>query len=105
MYPLQCAAGYPNPVKRGKFEVYQVTATITDIGATARIQLIDSDAMMLYANGYQNPAEPQIIDIKVLPGERATVEGKLSEPVKLRKGISIVNADNIDVGSLKVYVR
>ena len=105
MYPLQCVAGYPNPVRRGKFEVYQIMATVKDIAAATRVQIIDSDAMTLYADGYQSPDEPQIFDIKILPGEKATVEGVLAEPIKLRKGISIVNSENIITGSLKVYVR
>lgn len=105
MYPLVCAAGYPNPVRKGKFEVLQITATVTDPAATARVKLLDSDQMMLYPSTYSSPSEPQFIDIKIAPNEKGTLEGKLAEPVKLRKGISIVNADNIDVGSLKVYVR
>jgi hypothetical protein len=105
MYPLLCAAGYPNPIRRGKFEVAHMSAVINDTTAQARITLVDNADEKLFANDYIDPGNVAVVDVKVPANLFGTVDFKPSEPIKLRKGLSAVNVDNIVPGTLKVYAR
>lgn len=105
MYTLTCAAGYPNPIREGKFEIFGMSATVNDVSAAARVRLIDNSERKIFAPSYSSPSDVPIIDEKVVAGEKGTIQIQFSEPIKLRKGLSVVNADNIVVGSLKVFAR
>lgn len=109
MYPLTCNAGYPMPVRAGKFEVFAMSATVATLANDSRVKLIDDRGITdvnfgrILPNTFVGPTE--IIDVKNIGNGSGTVEASLAEPVKVRNGISVAIADNIVAGSLKLFVR
>lgn len=103
MYPLHCVAGYPLPVKKGKFEVCHVLATVNSVGTASRLVLTDSEEGII--GSADDPAIGQkIIDLK--GGTSDTVlEWVAAEPIKVRNGVTVAINDNVLAGSIFVYVR
>ena len=111
-YPLTCAAGYPNPMRVGKFEVTQVRATVLNPALSARITLIDDQTLVegtkvgkIYTDDYLVPGSPRVIDTKLDANTGGDIDVVFGESVKLRRGLSVVNCTNIVSGSLCVFVR
>lgn len=110
MYPLTCAGGFPNPVKAGKMEFLGVQATSKQINQPSRITLIDDrgispDAKYGRILDSGSVATVQICDKRVEDNVNGMIEWYPPEPIKLRNGISVLRADNIEAGSLKVFVK
>lgn len=111
-YPLTCAAGYPNPMREGKFEVLQIRATVSNPSADTRVTIVDDPNIKvgdrvgkMYANSFVQQSATRILDTKLTGDSGGDVDVVFAEPVKCHYGLSIVNADNIVPGSLCVYVR
>jgi hypothetical protein len=111
-YPLTCAAGYPNPLREGKFEITQMRATVLNPAVSARITLIDDAAIKvgdrvgkIYADDYLVPGSPRVIDTKLDANTGGDVDVIFGESLKLRHGLSVVNCTNIVSGSLCVFGR
>lgn len=109
MYPLVCKGGYPMPLRAGKFDIVQISAPAGTVGTVSRLTLIDDlglaeDATLGRVLTNDNIYKTTIVDLK-----STTAEGGLNqvfqEPLKVRKGISVKNADNLQPGSIMVYVR
>ena len=110
MYPLTCYAGYALPVRVGKFEVCQIIAALEDIDVDAKLTLIDDQALtetsvhgriLPDSEDYKTP----IIELKSNASTVGELIESFHEPIKLRKGISIVACDNLKPGKIFVYVR
>lgn len=105
MYFLQCAGGYANPVKDGKFNIMGVCATVKDTTAASRVTLVDNAQRACLASSYAAQQEPEIIDIKGVANVNGILQVCFDDPLVARKGLSCTNADNIVAGSLKVFVK
>lgn len=105
MYPLQCYAGYPMPIKAGKFEILGVIATVSSATLESQLTLVDNAQAKVVGPTYEAAYEPRIIDFKANAGETGTIGGMFTEPMKTRGGLSAVKATNLVGGSVKVYVR
>jgi hypothetical protein len=112
MYPLTCVGGYPNPMREGSFELVQVRATLSNPAASARITFIDDPNIKrgdkvgkVYTNDFIQQGATRILDTKLDANTGGDVDVVFGETLKVRYGISIVNADNIVAGSLCAYVR
>lgn len=110
MYPLQCAGGFPLPIKAGKLEIYGVSAVVSDTTAASRLTLIDDrnlpeGAVVGRVLGSDYDDDKGIIDIKGIASADGVLEQIFPEPLKLRHGLSSVNSSNLVAGTIKVYVR
>jgi len=111
-HPLVCAAGYPNPMKEGSFELTQVRATVSNPAASVRITLIEDPNIKrgdkvgkIYTNDFIQQGATRILDTKLDANTGGDVDIIFAEPIKVHYGLSVVNADNIVAGSLCAYVR
>jgi len=114
MYPLTCHAGYPMPVKAGKFEVWGFQATVRETGSDSQVTLVDDKNITVDNNNTKwgnlltsTEAAERPTHILEKKGycifNNGTLEYMLSEPIKTRKGISVY-LTNINPGTLKVFV-
>ena len=109
MYPMQCHAGFPLPIGVGKVDVCGLIATINDTTVASRITIIDDmnlprDA----AQGRILPDQDQevpIIDLKVLANGGGNLEVVFQEPIRLRRGASVINASNLLGGRVMLFTR
>jgi hypothetical protein len=110
MYPLTCRGGFPMPIKAGRFEVIGFRATVKTTTSDSRVRIIDDPRIVEGDNwGYLLPAsytgkETPLADVKGMADIDSNLEVLFPEPVKTRWGISVY-ADNIEAGSLELYVR
>lgn len=91
-------------------EFVGLQATSKQINQPSRVTLIDDRGLTVDAKfGRILPSDStetvQICDKRVEDNVNGMVEWFPAETIKLRNGISVVRADNIEAGSLKVYVR
>jgi hypothetical protein len=110
MYPVQCAGGYPVPVKMGKMEVWGMRATVKDPTADSRLTIIDDVALgdnvsmgRILTDDYTNKVV--ICDLKGVANAEGTLYEVFPEPIKVRRGVSIINASNVEPGKNILYVR
>lgn len=99
------------PLKAGRFEILGVRATVNTTTSASRVKLIDDPAIgdnakfgNIYTSSYAGKGVT-ICDIKGMADIDANLEVLFPEPIKLRHGISLIQADNIVPGSLVVYAR
>lgn len=103
MYPLQCSAGYPMPVKDGKFEIFAVGVKYTTAGSEYELALWDTGANAIIDQ--DNPPGDARRIFHFFGKDDASPYFPFPEPLKTRKGISIGTISNIDAGQIYVYVR
>jgi len=110
MYPLTCYAGYALPLKAGKWEICQISAAIEDVDVDAKLTLIDDQDLtdtsifgriLPDAETYKTP----FIELKSNGAGYGELSENFHEPIKLRKGLSIVACDNLKPGKIFVYYR
>jgi len=109
MYPVQCYAGFAMPVKKGKFEIYGFSAPVSALGADSQFAIVDD--VNIADTDTHGRILSTIIDqknvlanAKGLASATQMLEGSFSEPIKTRRGISVL-ATNLVGGSVCVYVR
>jgi hypothetical protein len=110
MYPLTCEGGYPIPVKRGTFEICLIRATIKDTTRDARLILIDdlgiepddNNGRILASSSQQ---ATRLCDEKTTGNTGSRLEVRLYEPIKVRRGLSVVNTTNLQAGSIFVFIK
>ena len=111
MYPKICLGGFFNPATAvGKTVVIGVQATISDLTADARLALIDDENIRTAKMGFVYGTDPTnvypLIDIQAQADQEGNIECWFPEPITFRYGISIgANSTNIELGSMKVFVR
>ncbi len=112
MYVAQCYAGYPMPLKAGKFEVCGVRATLASVAAAARLTLFDDETIAPgVRNGNILPSDAYLtnktafLDELTAANTIGTVDVQFPEPIKMRFGVSVSDSSNIVGGSLMLYVR
>lgn len=108
MYPILCPGGYGVPMRAGKYEIVYITALTDTASSTARLTLLDdSNITSRYGTtvGTKTKAHDQIVDIKRLAVCETTLKWEPKESMKLRYGLSVLNATNLIPGSINVYVR
>jgi hypothetical protein len=108
MRPVLCAGGYPLPIKSGKCKVVGFSCS-TNVAATAsRLTLKDDDPFK--SGGIPMPTEDsQLKDVLIDKKGMASVDVNLAEhfihPITFVNGICLVNASNLLVGRLIVYIE
>lgn len=107
-YPLQCAGGYPVPLKAGRFEIWGYSAAPDVIGTATEVAIFDDvtirpgDNFGRLISTFDENTKACLWYDKVPAG---TSPGwQLAEPIKTRYGISIYTS-NIKGGSLCLYAR
>lgn len=109
-YPLTCYAGYPMPIRTGKFEIVGFSATANDATADSQVALLDDPGVNPdLLNGRILSTLPVtqkgiIINIPGLANIDSYLAYDFGEPVKVRNGLSIYT-ENIKAGTFCVYVR
>ena len=118
MYPILCAGKYGVPLRAGKCVIHHITAACSDVSASSRLTLLDDETIpvMISPKG-ANPGDrhgnlpdeklkehSMIFDMKRVAACAANIDCQLKEPVTVRRGISILNSDNLVPGSIMVYV-
>jgi hypothetical protein len=103
MYPLQCTAGYPMPVKDGKFEIVAVGAKFTTAATAYEIAIWDTGVNALIDE--DNPPVDARRIFHFYGKDDASPFCVFPDPLKTRKGISIGTIGNIDPGQIYVYVK
>lgn len=102
-YPITCAGGYPVPIKAGKMEVTGVLATADSTAAASRLTLVDDDAYSALTD--DSDAKPVLADLKGIANSDGNISVFFSEPIKVRKGVTVCNASNLLGGRVFVYIR
>lgn len=110
MYVAQCSAGFPMPLKAGKYEIYGVRATLASSAAVARLTLIDDADLPEGSNwGAIYPASLEkktvIIDERTIANTVGGIDVMFPEAIKCRRGISIAGATNLVGGSITLFIR
>ena len=111
MYPKTCLGGFFNPATAvGKTVVVGIQGTIDDLTADARLALIDDPAIKTAHMGFVYGTDPAntyaLIDIQAQADQEGNIECWFPEPITFRYGISVgANSTNIELGSMKVFVR
>ena len=103
MYPLQCTAGYPMPIKAGKFEICAIGMKMTAHGTAFELALWDTGVDTVIDE--DNPPIDARRVFHLFGKDDAADFYSLPEPLKVRKGLSIGTISNIDAGQIYVYVR
>lgn len=110
MYPILCTGGYGVPLKAGKCEIIQITAAASDSVAAARLTIVD-DRDLTKEDRYGNLLEAKenqhslVFDKKRVAACDANIDWHPAEPLRVRHGLSVVNAENLVPGSIMVYIR
>lgn len=113
MYPIQCKAGFPVPIKAGKFDILKIVVPINDMTADSRLVLVDDSTIT--ENDKQGKVLGNLSNVKTIlcdlkaDGATSGAEGVLkadfsTNPIKTRYGLSLYY-DNIIAGSVCVYWR
>jgi len=103
MYPLQCTAGYAMPIKDGKFEIWAIGFKITTHGTAYDMALWDTGANAVIDQ--DNPPSDARRVFRLFGKDDGTDFYPLSQPLKVRKGLSIGTISNVDPGEIYVYVK
>lgn len=110
MYPLECAGHYAVPIRAGKPNIVQIMAAVEDMSKDARLTLLDDSTVKqsdvwgkIVASKSSDHA--LLCDLKCMAGKAGMLQLKCPEPIKVRNGISILHSENIQPGSIFVYVR
>lgn len=109
MYIKQCYAGFGVPTSVGKCQIVGLAATISDPTLSSRITIIDDanlprDAVQGRVLADSNQPVP-VVDIKGLANIDATVYQQFEEPLQIRYGVSVINAQNLIGGRVFLYIR
>lgn len=111
MYIATCPGGFPIPTMIGqRREIIGIKATVSTTTSASRLVLIDDTALDENEKfGRTLPSThdkgTKICDIKGIASVDANLEVLFPEPLQTRHGVSLVEATNLVVGSIMVYVR
>jgi hypothetical protein len=110
MYPLTCYAGFPMPLKEGKFHICGFSMAARDSSLAVEVVLVD-DENIKTTDDWGKMLDSATGNKKVLMHRKGIATYGvpidsmfLTEPIKTRYGLSIF-AENVLGGSLCVYVR
>lgn len=111
MYVAQCFAGFPMPLKAGKYEVFGVRASIKDATAAARLTLVDDQDLeegakwgAIYSTAEVADKKCMIIDERTVANTVGNIDVMFPEPIKLRRGISMAGS-NLRGGTVTLLIR
>jgi hypothetical protein len=97
------------PIKKGKFEIVGIVATVNDTTAASRLTLIDSDDFKVYPDASDiqwSHDRCTIFDQKGLANADATLGVIFPEPLKCNRGLALNSlSTNLVAGKTFVYVR
>jgi len=112
MYPNTCYAGYPMPLRTGKFELMGYSAAPSAVGTAMEVAIIDdrnigdkkwgSLITTMESTGTQNTKTVVAWD-KIAAGY-TVYASMFPEPLKVRHGISVY-CSNVKAGSFCLYIR
>ena len=103
MYPLHCTGGFAMPIRSGKFEIVGVGLNLGAVSTDYELSLWDTGVNAIV--DHENPPA-DARRIFHANGDGAGSEFiPFPESLKVRSGISVGVATNIDPGELYIYVR
>ena len=109
MYPLLCTAGFPMPLKAGKFEIVGYSVAAIDPAVAIEVAIYDDRGItsdlfgriLPNSDDYKN----KIVHRKGIATYGVQIDSQaMTEPIKTRYGISAYTS-NVLGGSFCVYVR
>jgi hypothetical protein len=109
MYPLLCTAGYPMPLKAGKFEIVGWSVAARNPAVAIEVAIYDDRGITSDTFGRILP-NPEDYKAKLIHRKGITTYGVqidspvMTESIKTRYGIS-VHTSNVEGGSFCVYVK
>lgn len=110
MYPLTCYAGFPMPLKVGRFEIAGFTCAAENTALAIELAIVDDERIKpsdLFGKMLDSPNDykTKLVHRKGIVTYGVQIDSPhLSEPIKTRHGISIYSS-NVKGGSLCLYVR
>ena len=109
-YPLTCKAGYPLPIKPGKFTIKKIIAAVNDRTANSRLILIDDHTVKApekqgTVRSTKTSDYTQIIDMKGVGGQGMGYLDSGEINLKMRDGLTVVDTTNLQAGGIAVYVE
>ena len=113
MQPLRCVGGFGLPIKQGKFTIREIKAVVKNPNADSRLLLVDNSANQSYPNSMlEYPAKSRestynnapVVDMRGVGDVDSILRESLPSGLKVNNGISIGDLDNIEAGSMYVYV-
>lgn len=103
MYPLHCTGGFAMPIRSGKFEVVGVGINLATIDSDYELSLWDTGTNAIVDHEHPPTDARRIFHVN---GTGAGPEFiRFPESIKVRGGLSVGVATNIDPGELYIYVR
>lgn len=98
MYVCQCAGGYAVPIKTGKFKVKGIAASGVDTTSTIRLTVVDSGLFKILPDTSDH--KPVLIDLQ----GTSMVGVVFDEPIVVRNGVCVTNANNVNPGKVTLLV-
>jgi hypothetical protein len=110
MRPILCAGGYGVPMRAGAFQIVHVTAACSDSNASSRLQI--SEAASTIANQQWVPKlaaklrnNDLLIDLKRVAACQPNIDWSPQEQLQVTKGLAIIKTENLEPGSIFVYIK
>lgn len=103
MYFIECPGKFFLPIRRGKFEILGMQATVDDVTAVSRVVLIDSDSFDVKGSTFD--VRKGIIDVKGLPNQKGVLEQIFPGSLKTIQGLTVVQSNNVVAGTIKVFIK
>uniref|UniRef100_A0A6M3KUP4 Uncharacterized protein n=1 Tax=viral metagenome TaxID=1070528 RepID=A0A6M3KUP4_9ZZZZ len=114
MRPLVCPGGYAVPNRTGKFRIVAITAACSSVSASSRLMLVeDSKApnsleqkwISLDGSDTKEKQHTILVDLKRVAACDANIIYNPPEPINTTNGILSIKTDNLEPGSIAVYVE
>jgi hypothetical protein len=109
MYPLLCTAGFPMPLKAGKFEIVGYSVAARNPALAIEVAIYDDRGITSDRFGRILPNadefKSKIVHRKGIATYGVQIDSQaMTEPIKTRYGIS-AHTSNVEGGSFCVYVK
>lgn len=111
MYVAQCHAGFPMPLKAGKFEIYGVRASISDTTAATRLTLVDDQDLPegsrfgnIYSTSEVGSKKCAFVDERTVASTVGSIDVMFPEAIKMRNGVSMAGS-NLIGGTVTLLIR
>jgi hypothetical protein len=113
MQPILCKGGYALPIKEGKFTIRDIKVAVDNPNADSRLLLMDNSANMAYpSSSLEYPSKnvsstynnSRVVDLRGIGGKDSHLREQFASGLKVVNGLSIGAIENIEAGSIYVYI-
>jgi len=108
MQTLKCRGGYAVPVKEGMCSIVGYSAVVSSAATASRLTVVDKnpyETLGAAAVTDDDALKNVVIDHKGVASVDNTLHCMFPEPVKVTKGITVVNASNLIPGKIILYIK